>query len=249
MANERAGTSFKGGSRFYTFDDGVQHPGVTSILNMLPKPFLGPWQAKMAAEWAVTHMSVLNDLAGRDDKAAVELIKGAARRSTSGSADLGTAVHEYIEAVLLGNSVQDAATADESLMRASFQDFLKDWKPEVVITEATIRNDTVGYAGSLDAVLNIGGVNIIVDWKTGKSVHEETALQLTAYSRAEQLSNSDKLPPIEAGAVLHVRPDGYKFHPVKLTDEGFSYFVALRHIFDWESSKRSFLGKPITPNN
>lgn len=249
MANERTGTSFKNGSRIYTFDDGVQHPGVTSILNMLPKPFLGPWQAKMAAEWAMDHLTVLNDLADRDKKAAVELIKGSARRSTAGSADLGTAVHEYIEATLLGDNTADAISDDETAMRGAFHAFLNDWKPDVVITEATVRNDAVGYAGSLDAVLNIGGVNIVVDWKTGKSVHEETALQLTAYSRAEQLTNGEALPAIEGGAVLHIRPEGYKFHPVKLTDEGFSYFVSLRHIFDWESSKRSFLGKPITPNN
>jgi hypothetical protein len=246
---ERPNTTFKAGSRYYEFPDGVQHPGVTSILGMLPKPWLGAWNGKMAAEWAVAHMSVLNDLVGRDDKAAVELIKGAARRSTAGSADLGTAIHEYAEATMLGAPVVDPISDDEAGMRRAFDAFVTDWKPELVVSEFTIRNDSVGYAGSGDSVLSIGGVNVIVDYKSGKGIHEEVALQLVAYARAESFADGSPLPLIEAGAVLHIRPDIYKFHPVKLTDEGFEYFKALRKVFDWESSKRSFLGKPITPNN
>jgi hypothetical protein len=246
MANERAGTSFKGGSRFYTFDDGVQHPGVTSILNQLPKPFLVPWASKISAEWAMQHLSVLNDLAGKDEKAGIELIKTASKRSTSGSAELGTRVHEFCELTLLGDAVEDAQSEDEANMRDSFRAFLKDWSPEVIITEATVRNDTTGYAGSLDAILNIGGTTVVCDWKTGRSLHSEVGLQCAAYRYAEQLGNGDPMPVVEGAAVLHITAKGYALHPVKAGPEQFEVFKHLRAIFDWSTGgERGVIGKAL----
>lgn len=247
---ERANTLYKNGSRFYSFPDGVQHPGVTSILASLPAPWLGAWNGKMAAEFAVDHMTVLTDLMDRGDrKAAVELVKGAARRSTSGSADLGTRVHEFCERTLLGDAVEDAQSEDEALMRTAFEAFVRDWKPELIISEATVRNETVGFAGSFDSVLNLGGINVLVDYKSGKAVRESAVLQLNAYANAESLADGSPMPKIEAAAILHIRPTGCLLYPAKLSDEAYDYFKACRKIFDWETTKRSFLGKPITPNN
>lgn len=251
MANERAGTSFKGGSRFYTFDtDGVSHPGVTSVIQCLPKPYLVPWASKLSAEWAMQHLSVLNDLAGKDDKAAIEMIKTASKRSTAGSAELGTRVHAFCELTLLGDAVEDAQSEDEANMRNSFLSFLKDWSPEVIITEATVRNDATGYGGSLDAVLNIGGVNVVADWKTGKSLHSEVATQLAAYRYAETLADGSPMPLVEGAAVLHITTKGYSLCPVKAGPEQFEVFKHLRAIFDWvNGGDRGVIGKALTVPN
>lgn len=47
-------TLTRGGARWYVDPDtGTKVPGVTSIINVLDKPFLSPWAAKMVAEFAV----------------------------------------------------------------------------------------------------------------------------------------------------------------------------------------------------
>ena len=45
-------TSKRGGSRFYVDPEtAVKHPGVTSIVGMLPKPFLVHWAAGRPFAW------------------------------------------------------------------------------------------------------------------------------------------------------------------------------------------------------
>lgn len=244
MTKPALATQTRGGSRLYVFPDGVKHPGVTSIIGQLPKPFLVPWAAKLAAEWAVDNLAIVNDLCKRDKKAAVELIKGASRRSTAGSADVGTEVHGYFESLLLGDPTP-ALSEDAQPFAGPLHDFVLDWKPEAVLTEATVRSDSVGYAGSFDAVISIGGDNILIDLKTGKSVYPDVSLQLAAYRFADCLADGSSLPRIDGAAVLHVRPEGYKFHPVKADVEAFAIFTHLRSIFDWDTAKSSHLGAPL----
>ncbi|WP_243869636.1 hypothetical protein [Streptomyces liangshanensis] len=61
-------TITRSGSRFY-FDPeklDLKVPGVTSIIGMLPKPFLAFWNAKMVAELAVDSLPFVQQMAERD---------------------------------------------------------------------------------------------------------------------------------------------------------------------------------------
>ena len=54
MTTPKINTTFRGGSRFYIHPgSGEKVPGVTSVLNMLPKPFLKAWAGKEVATTAV----------------------------------------------------------------------------------------------------------------------------------------------------------------------------------------------------
>lgn len=247
MTAPKLATRTSNGSRLYVFPDGAKHPGVTSIIGQLPKPFLVPWAAKMAAEWAVDNLAIVNDLCKRDKKAAVELIKGASRRSTAGSADVGTEVHGYFEALLLGAELPPISDEAAAFL-PGLRNFVDDWSPKAVLTEATVRSDSVGYAGSLDAVVELGGDNILLDLKTGKSTYPDVSLQLAAYRFADCLADGSPLPRIDGAAVLHVRPellDGYQLKPVKADAEAFEFFKHLRATFDWETAKSSHLGAAL----
>jgi hypothetical protein len=246
VTQPKLATRGPGGSRLYVFPDGAKHPGVTSIIGQLPKPFLVPWAAKLSAQWAMDNLPILNDLAKRDTKAAVELIAGASRRSTAGSADTGTEVHGYFEALLLGDPLP-ALSEDAQPFAGPLHDFVADWKPTAVMTEGTVRSDSVGYAGSFDAIVDIAGEHVLLDLKTGKGTYPEVSLQLAAYRFADSLADGSPVPRIDACAVLHVRPGHYSLSPVKGDAEAFEFFKHLRALFGWDSAKSSHIGAALTP--
>ena len=99
MTLPKVQTLKRGGSRFYVEPETQEKvPGVTSILSMLPKPFLTFWSAKMVAEFAVDNFGAYSQLIMNGQRqAAIDLLKGAPRRFTSGRADIGTEAHGLFE--------------------------------------------------------------------------------------------------------------------------------------------------------
>lgn len=246
---ERIGTVYIGGARHYIVPEtGVKAPGVTSILNMLPKPFLSPWAAKLAAEYAVDNLTAVADIASRDRQAAVDLIKGAPKRSTAGSAGFGTEVHDYLEAKVLGHDLPKMSARATEFIPAIDRWFDK-WQPEAVLTEASVYGECEAgpYAGSFDGVLRLCGENVLVDWKTGNSVHEEVSIQLACYRFATGIIGAGVpgLPEIDAAAVIHVRPDVVKLYPVSASPDKLDVFSSLYHVWQWEQSKKGALGRPM----
>jgi hypothetical protein len=97
----------------------------------------------------------------------------------------------------------------------------------------------------------VDGEVVLLDWKTSKAVYDSVALQLSAYRYADRIilaesGESVDVPEMAGGAVLHVRPEGWSFVPVKCDEEIFKHFLSLRHTFDWETAaKKKVVGKPI----
>jgi hypothetical protein len=240
----------RSGSRFYVHPDSKEKvPGVTSVVGMLPKPFLQHWASKVTAELAVECIGELVGLAIRDKQGAIDWLKGAPRRSTSAAADVGTEVHEYFERLARGDKLGRVHPEVQPFVN-HINEFHDRYQPRYLFIEDAVWSVTHGYAGSFDAIAEIEGEIVIIDAKTTRSgVHEEVALQLSAYSHADHIidQNGDEqpLPAITAGAVLHLRPEGWKFVPVRQDDEVFSYFLTLRRVFDWvNGAAETVIGKP-----
>ncbi|WP_036959367.1 hypothetical protein [Promicromonospora kroppenstedtii] len=88
MTNPKINTIKRGGSRLYVHPESARKvPGVTSVLNMLPKGFLKFWASKSVAEYAVNNIGAVVTLAMNDKSAAVDLLKRApaSRRTPSPS--------------------------------------------------------------------------------------------------------------------------------------------------------------------
>lgn len=250
---ERVNTIKRGGSRFYVDPaTGVKHPGVTSILSMLPKPFLGPWQAKVAAQYAVDHAPELLQLALKDPAAAVDVIKAAPRRYTTGRAELGTRGHELFETMAKGEKPR-TVPSDLAGMHRAFGEFLDRWQPVFENLEYSVWDDTVGYAGSADACCVIEGETVVLDLKTGREVYADVGLQLAAYARAEFVLSETGVRTANyettGGAVLHVPADGdgrWSLLPVACGVEQFEVFKLLRGVFEYDAvGKRGIVGKPL----
>lgn len=251
----KVNTIKRGGSRFYVEPtSGHKAPGVTSIISMLPKPFLTWWAAKMTAEAAVDNLAAVAAIAQGDRQGAIDYLKGAHRRYTKSRADIGTAAHDMFERMVRGENVRRVGP-DLEPYRVNFAEFLHEVQPELVSAEDVMWSDAHDYAGSSDAILRVkdeDGVPVLVmgDWKTSKDTYADVALQLSAYSNADRLVDADgksrPMPAIEAGAVLHVTADRWAFKPVDISPPVFSVFLALRQVFDWDRElSKDVIGKPI----
>jgi hypothetical protein len=254
VTTPKVNTIKRGGARFYVEpSNGEKVPGVTSVLGMLPKEFLRYWAAKMVAEEAVTDLGALVSIAMRDGgrEAAVDYLKKAPDRTTRKAADIGTAAHDLFERLSRGELVGRVHPDLEPYAR-HFSEFLEVAQPEYHFMEETVWSDEHRYAGSFDAFATIQGERIWIDNKTTRSgIHEEVGVQLAAYRYAENIIRSDgtrvPMPKADGGAVLHVRPEGWKLVPVRadrvLFDE---VFLPLRKVFEYEKAiKSTIVGQPV----
>jgi hypothetical protein len=246
---------------------------VTTLLKGgLPSPALTYWAAKATAEFAVANHRQITAMVEavklkKDEQgfmrvtdpdaiqAAIDWLKQSPWRERDRKANVGTALHAAAEAYTLGKPVP--AVADEvKPYVASFMQFIEDWKPRYLLAEASVYNRAMKYAGTLDAIAEIDGLDvqprkILIDYKTtGSGVYPEAALQLSLYRRAEFVGMPDgteaPMMPVDGAAVVWIRPDGYDFIPV-VTDE--AVFKSARYVievFRWaEELSKVVIGQPM----
>lgn len=265
--------------RIYTIN-GLNLWSVTTIMsNGLPKPAIAGWQAKTIAEFAVAnHRQLETMLAGvklvrtgtgllmvSDPDAiaaAVDWLKGSPWRESSRKMNIGSAVHAEAEAYVLGLPRPEPPPTVAPYL-ASFRNFLDDFKPEYEMSEATVYSPAESYAGTLDAIVRIGGRSLLVDYKTGKDIYSDVALQLAAYAHAEWVllpdGSSVPMPKTDGAAALHLReydpsldvaptPDrGYSLIPVDVGEPVFNAFRYCREVMRWmEETSKGVLSQPIT---
>jgi hypothetical protein len=263
MGNIR--TVHRGGSRFYVHPvkTEITVPGVTSIVGMLPKPFLQFWNAKMVAELAVDSLPIIERMADRDRQGAVDYLKGAARRYTAIRADIGSKAHDLFERMIRGEHV-GSVHPDLVAYRDHFADFLAVVNPELVRAEDVAWSEKHEYAGSFDAILRIwldeagdptpdrsgDPALLMVDWKTSKDTYPDVALQMSAYAHADYIidANGNRLimPEFDGAAVLHITPEQWALKPVRIDDDVFDVFLTLRKVFTWDrETSKTVIGRAI----
>lgn len=255
MTTPSVPTFSRGGMRYYRnplTNDVV--PGVTSIIGLLPKPWLGPWSAKMVAQAAIDDFGALAGFVGSGDHdKAVKWLKGAPYRKRDGAADAGTDVHAIAEARFRGESVK--VHPDLAGYVRGLDEFIERYDPQPVFVEATVWNGKLGYAGSFDLLADIGDERVLIDVKTTASgVHAEVALQLAAYDRApiviDEKGDESAMPDADAYAVLWLRPDEWKLVPVSRDPVFFDTFVhLLEGVHPYEREHKDVaIGRPLDGN-
>ena len=182
-------------SRFYHVE-GRELPSVTTVLEVIAKPALGPWYAKEERRYFETAMlEVLSRPGARDPEyvlaAVAEAVSGvkAADKEKQRAAMIGTAVHAGIE-WHLRRALGDDAGPEPRLPDAaawaveSWKDWAASVKLEPLAIERTIYCLECGYAGTLDLYARVKGVPSVLDWKTGRAIYPEAFLQNVAYRHA-----------------------------------------------------------------
>ena len=151
-------------------------------------------------------------------------IRNASNRTRDTAGRDGSKAHDLIEKHILTVHEGSKWDWDESLATenrnvqqiiARFIEFEREWEPEWEASELTVFNAAAGYAGSLDFIARIPALGpglTLGDFKTGRGVFPETALQMCAYRHAEFVEiaghkASVPMPECERAVVVHMRPD------------------------------------------
>jgi hypothetical protein len=157
-------------ARFYFDEQGKPVPSVTTILEAYPKD--------------AGYFKWLKD-AGND----ADTIRDEAGRR-------GSIVHELTERYDRGEEVS-LLTGDgwpgykmiEWSMFERYVDFSTRFEPDHLMVEQNFVSLKLGYAGTIDRVMEVGGKCYLVDIKTSNAIYDSYWLQLAAY---RELYNADR---------------------------------------------------------
>ena len=226
--------------RWYTDADARPYWSVTTILGILPKPWMEAWASKMAAEYAVEHLGeIVSQVIDGERDEALKAIKGASRRYSRSRMDIGSDVHNAIEAHVLGKPMPPIEDEEVEARMQQFGRFLEEFAPIFEASELTVFNRTENYAGTLDAVVVIDGERLMLDIKTGSGVYPEAALQLAMYRHAEffQLRDGEEhpVPATAGGVILHLEADAYSLVPMVCDEEIFKMALYAREVYRWQA--------------
>ena len=110
------------------------------------------------------------------------------------AAEAGTIAHNIIEAKILGRpspygaqgegeQIIDRETFDRALNAvAQYEQWAKQTRMTVTHTEMGLVSEKHQFGGTLDAVGEIDGKIVLLDWKTSNAVYGDYILQLAAYA-------------------------------------------------------------------
>ena len=186
--------------RFYEIDN-VTYPSVTTILSVLTSPKLLRWQLDQAA-----------------------LGRNVGQKAMS----IGTKVHKAIEKFTkTGKEPNLKAWGYES--KSCWQAFRR-WmdveKPVIHQAERVVVNEEMGYAGTCDAVVKLGGWKMVVDYKSSEHVNTVYWLQLAAYAKV-----------LGADCVGVIRLDKFlgEYEQVirPYSEEDYERFLDIKRVWKW----------------
>lgn len=164
----------------------------------------------------------------------------------------GTAVHTAAEQIALGI---EARVAPEYVPYVEqYRRWLDKFAPRYLLAECPVYNVSHRYAGTLDAIVEIDGRALIVDYKTteygpdedrNRPPYPEAALQLVAYARAELVgvlseqryesnrryylfdpsAEHEPMPPVDGALSVVISPHDCFAVPVRIDDEVWRSFL------------------------
>jgi hypothetical protein len=278
-------------------DEPIKYVSVTALTGLLPQPWMEPYANKHAALCAFTEQDNYRDLPTVEDR--MKYVAGASKRYSRAAAERGTNIHAHVEKRNLG-VVMDPWPLPVAASMRQYEDFLATVKPRIEAAECKVYHDDwrsakghstsrtrrrkAGassearqaprylYAGTMDLLCEIDGRMSILDVKTGKSVHEDAALQINAYAHADFLiadpnhpdavqitpargrrwyewrgkpEDEIPMPDIQAGYILHLRDDGWALHEVPISDELYEMFLSLFSVERWERELKKGVLKKV----
>lgn len=220
------------GTRVY-YIDGTPHPSVTTVLGIVGGKGLINWAVKETADYLELELSrakpyevkfLLPDI--------IQTARNRHHHLRNAGGARGTDLHKIAETVFRGKKVPENRLEDPVVDR--MVEKLVAWRDEWGFETLTyaddlgIEKETVeipvyskehGFAGTADLIgRSSEGTLMLLDLKTGKSVHKTMALQMAAYAHAygEMTSEYDEDGNYIEGSgqypelcmVLHVLPTG-----------------------------------------
>jgi len=147
------------------------------------------------------------------------------------ASERGTRIHALCEAHIDGKLDLIIMTPDEKTIMENFKEITKDF--EWLECETQVVNEEAGYIGQLDAIAEVDGKVVLVDFKTGSGIYPEYGLQLAAYR--------EKRPKVQACLFMLLDKETLKWSFVDCNTDGlFDIFLAAKKVKEWEVTRREF---------
>lgn len=249
-----------------------EYPSVTTITGMKDKPALVNWAANETIDYTLLNW---DDLAPLTKKVRRVMMKDSryekkVSKTSFSASNIGNLTHDmveqYIETGVPGFSaygLEIVAKAEISPVEAmdqvmpwfaSFKAWEDRFKPTDYVSEATIFNHEVGYAGTLDLTFRIGSKLYLTDMKCGRQAYPDTALQLTALAHGEEIVKPDgsRIPmlPVDSMSILHLTPKYCEWIQVHIDNATWEAFKGLAVVQRWETERKHLqFGTSIRTNN
>ena len=162
-------------------------------------------------------------------------LDGIPRDVLRAAADFGTHVHIACE-------LHDAGTLDRDQLDPALEPYLQAWEKFLADTGAKVLANEervchpIGYAGTLDRVIELRGKRHVADLKTSAAVPRTVGPQTAAYREAWLQCRKRDLCLSVIRYCVHLKPDGtFRLH--KLTDPSdWSIFVSALNIWRWRNA-------------
>jgi hypothetical protein len=235
-----------------TLDGGqeVFLPRVTSILGVISKPALVNWASKTEREFVKgVSADLYDDLKGTPPMSregwltSIDARLGkekAHQREMAKAQEIGSQAHKLIEWNIRKRLGQvpgpEPRVTDKALWAfMAWETWADSVSFEPILVEQRIYSLKYGYAGTLDLLAKIDGKLMILDWKTGKAIYEESLLQNAAYQVAlEEMGHGKaegglivRLPKVETDPEFEVRE-------VPPRDDLFPVFLHAIELYRWQ---------------
>jgi hypothetical protein len=248
----------RGKNHWYIDTDTDQKiPGVTSLMDGLPKPALINWAGNATAEYAVDHW---DELAALTPSVRLKTLQGARYASRDAAANKGTQVHRLAEKLVQG----DRVTVPDELAGyvQSYTRFLDEYDVRPVLVERTVYSAQHNYCGTFDLIADLldpddpdpdvpGRKTWLLDIKTSRSgIFGETALQLAGYRYADVYIDGEddtqyEMPDVDLCGGIHVRADGYDLIPLQAGPLQHRQFLYVAQVAAFVASSRDLIGEPV----
>lgn len=249
---------------------------VTTLIGAgVPKEALVGWAARTVAEYAVNEREGWLPLAERDPEEAINLLKGIHRRRKGKAADRGNEIHKVAEAYALGIEPPKSDLPHVEQFRRFLADHSPEYvMSEAPVYNPEYRYagtlDAIAMIGGKRCILDIKTTDKLWAAPGMKPPYPEVALQAVAYARAKWVGldpaemrthrggkryylwnpagRNDPMPEIEGAYALALGPDWYNLVPLRIDDEVWRAFLAVREVARWKLDvSRRVLGPPVEP--
>lgn len=228
-------TVFINDDRFYQWRE-MYLVGVTTALKLgYPKIWFEKWAAGQMADAVLAQpMRAWS----REELIAVAALKRGA------AAEHGTDRHDQLE--LLGGGAE--------IDHPEINEWARIHQPEFLWSEAQVFNLDKGYAGTVDAIVRIGGKVYLMDLKTGNVRDAAIKLQLAAYKNAQFIGEGGKfiapMPQVDACGILTIpqkKESSWGMYEVIVGNKEWEVFLGCLQTAQYQIEMKGFgiLGRKI----
>lgn len=183
---------FESGRHTYTCG-GKIIKSVTKVLDVISKPWLVPWAAKVTVEKAA---ELLSPGKAYDELELINILDTAKKASyvTKKSAgDIGTLVHNQVEKIVKGQTPDNLFNVEANAAVGRFTDWAIGNKIDFLLSEQMVYSRKYNFCGTLDFACRIDKKLVLGDLKTSNQIDKVNyGAQLAAYRLAREEEFGEK---------------------------------------------------------